>query len=107
MKKLSTAFALIVTSILVSISGVSQSAFAEMALAEINYTVKVGKERFLTHFTVCAENEDIKNPTIIIETPQQTKEISVKKVIPAETCQTYETIVHAKYANRITVEVKS
>ena len=106
MEKIPALFILLSTVTLLSYSGMSNTAFAEMALAEINYTIKVGEEKFLTNFTGCAGDQDIRNPKVITETPQQVKEIPVRKMIAANTCQTYEIVVDAKHETRISVEVK-
>ena len=81
-----------------------QTAFAQNVTAEIDYTIKIGKQKHLVHMTVCAENENVINPKIILQSPQETKHISYKKILAANTCQVYEVPINAKHANKITLE---
>ena len=105
MIKLSSFIALLSAAGLLSSAGLYQSAFAEDATSEVNYTIKIGNQKHLTNFTVCAGNQDMVNSKIIIQSSQETKEISLKKVLRANTCQIYEVSINAKHANTITVEI--
>lgn len=105
MIKLSSFIALLSAASLLSSAGLYQSAFAEDTSVEINYTIKIGNQKHLVHFTACAGDENITNPEIVIQSPQETKEISLKKVLRANTCQIYEVQINAKHANLISVEM--
>jgi len=90
---------------LLSSGGMTQPAFADDTTAKIDYTVKVGKQKHLVHLTVCAGSQDVSNLNVIVHSWQDEKEISLKKVFPANTCKSFEVILEAKHANRIGVLV--
>jgi hypothetical protein len=102
--KLSSFIALLSAAGLLSSAGLYQSVFAEEPTTKINYTIKIGPQKHLTNFTVCAGDEKMTNPKIIIQSPQEIKEIALKKVLHANTCQIYEIPINAKHANMISVE---
>lgn len=82
-----------------------QSAFADDTTAKIDYTINVGKQKHLVHLTICAGNEDVSSLNVIVHSWQDSKEISLKKIFPANTCKSFEVILEAKHANRIGVMV--
>ena len=97
----------VITSVLISslLFSTVQDVFADKNTfsVDIDYTVKIGNQKHLVHLTACAENEQIVNPHIVFYSPQEIKEISLKKILPAKTCQSYEVTLQAKHADRIGV----
>ena len=105
MTKTSSMLALLSAAGLLVMSGIGQSAYAQESTAKINYAIDIGRQMHLVHFTVCANDEKITNPQVILESPQETKKITLKKVIPSNTCQSYEMTIKAKHANKISMEI--
>jgi len=75
----------------------SSNAFAEdKAFTEILYSINLGKETYLIHFNACAGDKSIVSPNIIIESELDTVEINSSKIIHANSCQDYESIITTK-----------
>ncbi len=75
----------------------NSNAFAEdKAFAEILYSIKLGEETYLIHFNACAGDKSIFSPKIIMESELDTVEINSSKIIHANSCQDYESIITTK-----------
>ncbi|HSG74222.1 MAG TPA: hypothetical protein VLA01_03390 [Nitrosopumilaceae archaeon] len=72
---------------------------------EILYIINLGKNTHLVHYNVCAGNEIVWNPILIVFSNQDFIEVNLKKHILANTCQSYESIIKADYSNQIQVMV--
>ncbi len=72
-------------------------AFAEdKAFTEILYSIKLGEETYLIHFNACAGDKSIFSPNIIMESELDTVQINSSKIIHANSCQDYESIINTK-----------
>jgi len=69
-------------------------AFAEdKAFTEIQYSQKLGDKAYLIHFNACAGDKSIFNPQFIMESELDTVQINSSKLIHANSCQDYESII--------------
>ena len=108
MKKLIGFFTLFSVISLITIStGLEQRVYADKQniTVDIDYTVKIGKQKHLVHLTVCAGDDDVSNSSMIVYSIQDSKEVNLQKVLPSNTCQSYEVVIEAKHANKIGVLV--
>ncbi len=94
---------LIIFSSIISLSlilaGVSESYSLEETEgthAEINYSVKIGNERYLINYFVCSDQKTIESPKILIMTDSDTTEVTSTKILWAGSCQTFESQITAK-----------
>jgi len=72
-------------------------AFAEdKAFTEILYSINLGKETYLIHFNACAGDKSIFSPKITMESELDTVQINSSKIIHANSCQDYESIITTK-----------
>ena len=75
----------------------SNQAFAEdNSFTEIQYSIKLGDEAYLIHFNACAGDKSIFSPNIIMESELDTVQINSSKIIHANSCQDYESIINTK-----------
>jgi len=75
----------------------NSNAFAEdTAFTEILYSIKLGEGSYLIHFNACAGDKSIFSPNIIMESELDTVEINSSKIIHANSCQDYESIITTK-----------
>jgi len=75
----------------------SNLAFAEdKAFTEILYSIKLGEETYLIHFNACAGDKSIFSPKITMESELDTVQINSSKIIHANSCQDYESIITTK-----------
>jgi len=72
----------------------NSNAFAEdKAFTEILYSINLGGVNHLIHFNACAGDKSIFSPTILIESELDTIQINSSKIIHANSCQGFETII--------------
>ena len=72
----------------------SNLAFAEdKAFTEIQYSQKLGDKAYLIHFNACAGETTISYPKITVESELDTVQINSSKIIHANSCQDYESII--------------
>jgi len=98
--------ALVVAASLV-ISGSGLKAFADdrKPSAKIVSIMKIGAEKYLVKYKICATDKTLPTQTILVKSANdQIKQVS-KKPLAANTCSVYETKIKAKYANTIKVQV--
>lgn len=99
-------FALVVgASLLISGSGLKAFAAEQKPFAKITSIMKIGTEKHLVKYKVCAADKTLPTQTILVKSANdQIKQVS-KKPLAANTCNTYETKIKAKYPNTIKVQV--
>ncbi len=73
------------------------------AYTELIYSVNVGTEKFLIHFNVCAGQNTIEFPEILLKSSLDTAQFQSTKAITANTCHSFESIIHAKYPSVIKI----
>lgn len=92
-------------SLLISGSGLEAFAAEQKAFAKITSITKIGTEKHLVKYKVCAIDKTLQTQTILVKsTNDQVKQVS-KKPLPANTCNTYETKIKAKYPSTIQVKL--
>jgi len=75
----------------------NSNAFAEeKPFTQILYSIKLGEGSYLIHFNACAGEKSIFSPKITIESELDTVEINSSKIIHANSCQDYESIITTK-----------
>jgi hypothetical protein len=105
-----TFYAILVAAGLITISG-SIDSFAEpgaqvsQPTIDIHYIVDLGHNTQYVMYRICAADQILYSQTALIKSPQDTKEISTKIVLDANTCKDYSAIIKAKYSDNITVEI--
>ena len=98
--------ALVVAASLV-ISGSGLKAFADdrKPSAKIVSIMKIGAEKYLVKYKICATDKTLPTQTILVKSANdQIKQVS-KKPLAANTCSVYETKIKAKYPSTIKVQV--
>ncbi len=70
---------------------------------ELLYTVNVGTEKYVIHFNVCAGEEAIEFPEILIKSSLDAVQMKSTKSIYPHSCHSYESTINAKYPNTITI----
>jgi hypothetical protein len=68
-------------------------------------SVNVGTQKYLVKFNVCAGDLIVDKAKILIKSEIESVEIGSTKDIPANSCRTYETQVHAKHTANIKVSI--
>lgn len=64
--------------------------------AEINFSFKIGEERYLISYYVCSDQKTIESPKILILTDSDTTEVTSTKILWAGSCQIFESKITAK-----------
>lgn len=72
-----------------------------MILSSIN----VGTEKYLIKFNVCAGDKTLDKAKILIKSEIEAVQIGSNKDIPANTCRTYESQIHAKHTANIQTSI--
>ncbi len=73
------------------------------AYTELMYSVNVGTEKFLLHFNVCAGQNTIESPEILIKSSLDTVQFQSTKAIIANSCHSFESVIHAKSPSTIKI----
>ena len=69
-------------------------AFAEAnSFTEILYSINVGENRYFIHYNVCAGEKSIVSPSIVLESERDTVQFDSTKIIHANSCQGFESII--------------
>lgn len=73
------------------------------AYTELIYSINVGTEKFLVHFNVCAGQDTIESPEVLLKSSLDTVQFQSTKAITANSCHSFESIIHAKYPSTIKI----
>lgn len=104
MNSLALVVLIVVASLLVSGRGLKAIAEEQKPSAKINSTIKIGTDRYLVKYQLCAGKTTMPTQTVLVKSDsEQIKQFS-KKVLAANTCAAYETKIKAKYPNLIKVQ---
>ncbi len=68
-------------------------------------SINVGTQKYLVKFNVCAGDLVLDKAKILIKTELESVEIGSTKDIPANSCRTYETQIHAKHTANIKANI--
>ena len=63
---------------------------------EILYSINVGVEKYMIHYNVCAGEQAIQNPKILLESNYETIQFESTKLIYPYSCSSYESQIHTK-----------
>lgn len=69
--------------------------------SKINNIVSLGGNKHLVKFTICSLDKKISEPTILIKSDTEVKEIKYKKILMPKTCKNYNEVISAKWASSI------
>lgn len=99
-------FALVVAaSLVISASNVNAFAAEQKGTAKIISIMKIGAEKYIVKYKVCATDKKLPTQTILVKSAnEEIKQVS-KKPLAANTCSSYETKIKAKYPNTIRVQL--
>lgn len=75
--------------------------------AKINYSVKLGPDKYFINFQVCSDMITLESPTILIQSLIDTVVVSSAKILWKETCRTYESPINAKNPDNITFTISN
>lgn len=95
----------VAASLVISGSGLKAFAAEQKPYSKIILVMKIGAEKYLVKYKVCAVDKTLPTQIILVKSGNdQVKQVS-KKPLPANTCNSYETKIKAKYPNTISVQV--
>jgi len=81
-------------------------AFAEAnSFTEILYSINVGDNRYFIHYNVCAGEKSIVSPSIVLESERDTVQFDSTKIIHANSCQGFESIIDTKSPSLVKITV--
>ena len=63
---------------------------------EILYSINVGAEKYMIHYNVCAGEQALQNPKILLESNYETIQFESTKLIYSYSCSSYESQIHTK-----------
>jgi len=70
---------------------------------KILYSINVGTEEYLIHYNVCAGEQAIQNPKILLESNYETVQYESTKIIYPYSCSGYESQIHTKSINMVKI----
>ncbi len=87
--------------------GYNNLAFAEAnSFTEIQYSIKVGEDRYFIHYNVCAGEKSLVSPSIILESEQDTVQVDSTKIIGENSCQGFESFIDTKSPQLVKITIK-
>lgn len=105
MNRLAILALVVAASLVISGSGLKAFAAEQKSFAKVISIMKIGAEKYLVKYKVCAVDRTLPTQTILVKSGNdQVKQVS-KKPLPANTCNSYETKIKAKYPNTINVQI--
>jgi len=105
MNRLAILALVVAASLVISGSGLKAFAAEQKPSAKIVSIMKIGAEKYLVKYKICATDKTLPTQTILVKSANdQIKQVS-KKPLAANTCNGYETKIKAKYPSTIKVQI--
>ena len=70
---------------------------------KILYSINVGADEYLIHYDVCAGEQALQSPKILLESNYETIQFESTKLIYPYSCFSYESQIHTKSPNLVNI----